>query len=119
HMNPCRIKLSLIVVAVDESHDDAVPPRLATPHRPPRLPPAIVSTCTIGLPSSALLSNALGIFSRMANVRFGSKADISRCNRHVRFTPKSGHRLDLVALRRRIAIQTFSMRSCFVLRANN
>src|SRR5262245_44760612 len=27
------------------------------------------------------------------NVRFGSKADISHCNRHVRFTPKSGHTL--------------------------
>jgi hypothetical protein len=28
---------------------------------------------------------------RLANVRFGSKVDISRCNRHVRFTPGSGH----------------------------
>src|SRR5262249_39973562 len=27
----------------------------------------------------------------MRNVRFGSKADILQCNRHVRFTPKSGH----------------------------
>ena len=26
-----------------------------------------------------------------ADVRFGSLADISQCNRHVRFTPKSGH----------------------------
>ena len=26
-----------------------------------------------------------------ANVRFGSKADMSQCNRHVRFTPESGH----------------------------
>jgi len=26
-----------------------------------------------------------------ADVRFGSKADISQCNRHVRFTPESGH----------------------------
>jgi hypothetical protein len=26
-----------------------------------------------------------------ANLRFGSKADISACPRHVRFTPKSGH----------------------------
>ena len=26
------------------------------------------------------------------NVRFGSKADIIAVNRHVRFTPKSGHR---------------------------
>ena len=25
------------------------------------------------------------------NVRFGSKADISQCNRYVRFTPESGH----------------------------
>src|SRR5262245_51728526 len=25
------------------------------------------------------------------DVRYGSKADISRCNRHVRFTPKSRH----------------------------
>jgi hypothetical protein len=25
------------------------------------------------------------------NVRFGSLADISQCNRHVRFTPESGH----------------------------
>jgi hypothetical protein len=29
--------------------------------------------------------------SRAADVRFGSKADISTCSRHVRFTPKSGH----------------------------
>jgi hypothetical protein len=28
---------------------------------------------------------------RLADVRFGSKADISRRNRHVRFTPESGH----------------------------
>jgi hypothetical protein len=27
-----------------------------------------------------------------ANVRFGSKADIARCQADVRFTPKSGHR---------------------------
>ena len=27
----------------------------------------------------------------MFNVRFGSKADISACPRHVRFTPESGH----------------------------
>src|SRR5215469_1044648 len=27
----------------------------------------------------------------LADVRFGSKADISACPRHVRFTPKSGH----------------------------
>jgi hypothetical protein len=26
-----------------------------------------------------------------ANVRFGSKADIRACPRHVRFTPESGH----------------------------
>ena len=26
-----------------------------------------------------------------SDVRFGSKADISQCNRHVRFTPKSEH----------------------------
>ena len=26
----------------------------------------------------------------VGDVRFGSKADISQCNRHVRFTPKSG-----------------------------
>jgi len=30
-------------------------------------------------------------FSR-PNVRFGSKADIAECLRHVRFTPESGHR---------------------------
>ena len=29
--------------------------------------------------------------SEGANVRFGSKADISQCNRHGRFTPESGH----------------------------
>ncbi|MGB8530424.1 MAG: RidA family protein, partial [Pseudolabrys sp.] len=28
---------------------------------------------------------------QLAVVRFGSKADISQCNRHVRFTPESGH----------------------------
>jgi hypothetical protein len=27
---------------------------------------------------------------RAANVRFGSKADIAPCPRHVRFTPESG-----------------------------
>src|SRR5262245_51148789 len=27
----------------------------------------------------------------LVNVRFGSKADISQCNCHVRFTPESGH----------------------------
>jgi len=27
----------------------------------------------------------------MANVRFGSKADISECLANVRFTPESGH----------------------------
>ena len=27
----------------------------------------------------------------LADVRFGSLADISQCNRHVRFTPNSGH----------------------------
>ena len=31
----------------------------------------------------------------MANVRFGSKADISECPRDVRFTPKSGHWLSV------------------------
>jgi hypothetical protein len=30
-------------------------------------------------------------WSAVGNVRFGSKADISHCNRHVRFTPESGH----------------------------
>jgi hypothetical protein len=30
--------------------------------------------------------------SRAADVRFGSKADISACPSNVRFTPKSGHR---------------------------
>src|SRR5262249_1876697 len=29
--------------------------------------------------------------SVLSNVRFGSLADISQCNRHVRFTPESGH----------------------------
>jgi hypothetical protein len=29
------------------------------------------------------------------HVRFGSKADIARCQADVRFTPKSGHRLSL------------------------
>ena len=29
-----------------------------------------------------------------ANVRFGSKADISECPRRVRFTPESGHEVD-------------------------
>ena len=29
----------------------------------------------------------------LANVRFGSKADISACLYDVRFTPESGHRL--------------------------
>src|SRR5215469_8861981 len=32
-----------------------------------------------------------GTQSRAAHVRFGSKADISACLQHVRFTPKSGH----------------------------
>src|SRR6516225_3628490 len=32
------------------------------------------------------------VTSAVGNVRFGSKADISACPRHVRFTPKSGHR---------------------------
>jgi hypothetical protein len=36
-------------------------------------------------PPSPLIKTAL-------NVRFGSLADISRCNRHVRFTPESGHK---------------------------
>jgi hypothetical protein len=27
----------------------------------------------------------------LEDVRFGSKADISHCNRHVCFTPESGH----------------------------
>src|SRR4029079_17264455 len=27
----------------------------------------------------------------LPDVRFGSKADIPQCNRHVRFTPESGH----------------------------
>jgi hypothetical protein len=29
------------------------------------------------------------------NVRFGSKADMVQCPRHVRFTPKSGHQSDI------------------------
>ena len=34
--------------------------------------------------------------SNMANVRFGSKADISPCPRDVRFTPESRHRNSVV-----------------------
>jgi hypothetical protein len=30
--------------------------------------------------------------SKMADVRFGSKADIQECSINVRFTPESGHR---------------------------
>ena len=30
--------------------------------------------------------------ARLANVRFGSKADMCSAKRHVCFTPKSGHR---------------------------
>jgi hypothetical protein len=30
-------------------------------------------------------------FAPRQDVRFGSLADISQCNRHVRFTPESGH----------------------------
>ena len=33
------------------------------------------------------------------DVRFGSKADISQCNRHVRFTPNSGHEMAMRDLR--------------------
>ena len=29
----------------------------------------------------------------LAHVRFGSKADIARCQADVRFTPKSGHQV--------------------------
>ena len=37
----------------------------------------------------------------LCNVRFGSLADISQCNRHVCFTPESGHSIaaDLMAMR--------------------
>jgi hypothetical protein len=38
------------------------------------------------------VGSALAVVSAaLADVRFGSLADILRCNRHVRFTPKSGH----------------------------
>jgi hypothetical protein len=33
----------------------------------------------------------------LADVRYGSKADISQCNRHVRFTPESEHSAARVA----------------------
>jgi hypothetical protein len=34
----------------------------------------------------------LGVaIQRLANVRFGSKVEILRCNRHVRSTPESRH----------------------------
>ena|SRR5215831_15607222 len=32
--------------------------------------------------------HAMALEGQLANVRFGSKADISQCNRHVRFTPE-------------------------------
>src|SRR5215831_6894525 len=54
-------------------------------------------------PPQALLGNSLApdnpqgnqlvpeFCAMQSHVRFGSKADISQCNRHVRFTPESGH----------------------------
>src|SRR5262249_5991090 len=41
--------------------------------------------------AAALARRAVQI-REMNHVRFGSKADISVCPRHVRFTPESGHR---------------------------
>jgi hypothetical protein len=39
---------------------------------------------------------ATGLSGRFADVRFGSKADMSRSNRDVRFTPESGHSPDAI-----------------------
>jgi len=41
------------------------------------------------------------------NVRYGSKADISACPRHVCFTPESGHRNRHVYHRRRMQLGSF------------
>jgi hypothetical protein len=45
--------------------------------------------------------------SEETNVRFGSLADILRCNRHVRFTPESGHR-SVAGKKRVVALATRS-----------
>src|SRR5262249_61822693 len=46
----------------------------------------------------------LALQSRETNVRFGSKADIDGCERHVRFTPKSRH--PLTALERPLSAKS-------------
>jgi hypothetical protein len=38
----------------------------------------------------------ISIFAPRLDVRFGSKADISQCNQHVRLTPKSDRSCDLL-----------------------
>jgi hypothetical protein len=47
-----------------------------------------VKTWELKEPRSRIDSSIEGV-----DVRFGSLADISQCNRHVRFTPESGHSL--------------------------
>ena len=42
--------------------------------------------------------------ARLANVRFGSKADMCSAKRHVCFTPKSGHRTVTRSPRRRWSV---------------
>src|SRR5262249_28869280 len=53
------------------------------------MPPA-VSECSQGSGRSIVAAQTC-TGEGPANVRFGSKADISQYNRHVRFTPESGH----------------------------
>ena len=43
-----------------------------------------------GEPGLFLGANVFGQI--LSHVRFGSKADILQCKRHVRFTPESGHK---------------------------
>src|SRR6478672_9707833 len=66
----------------------------AQPNKPPPQSPTIFGGCSrrqllpIGPKGNpiGLRDNPIGPGN---NVRFGSKADISQCNRHVRFTPES------------------------------
>jgi hypothetical protein len=46
---------------------------------------------TISRPATAHWRLEIPAKAMHANVRFGSKADISECPRNVRFTPNSGH----------------------------
>ena len=46
----------------------------------------------------------------MSGVSFGSKADILQRNRHVRFTPKSGHRVKQYWLKVRRCYRTVTRR---------